>query len=78
VQLWDLRLKTRVPQVLPGHEDAVNDLTFDEDEATLASVSSDRTVRLWNLDKLRAAPRVLRSHEEIITWPRSAQMAECW
>ena len=35
--------------ILHGHTDAVEGIAFSPDSQTLASVSSDRTVRLWNV-----------------------------
>jgi WD40 repeat protein len=49
VTLWDTN--TRQPRaVLKGHERLVNSLAFSPENHTLASASSDGTVRLWDVE----------------------------
>ena len=40
--------------VLSGHEDSVNSATFSHDGRLLASASTDRAIKLWNLESGRA------------------------
>jgi WD40 repeat protein len=61
VRLLDARThETVVP--FGGHEQEVISATFSPDSRLLASCSSDRTVRLWELDN--GACRVLRGHTD--------------
>ncbi|MHC1766717.1 MAG: WD40 repeat domain-containing serine/threonine protein kinase [Verrucomicrobiia bacterium] len=47
VHVWDLR--TRAERRFSGHRDAILGLAFSPDGETLASVSSDTTLRLWDV-----------------------------
>ena len=50
------------PMVLTGHTAIVRNLIFSRDSRTLASISEDRTIRLWDLtDALTDSGRVPRS-----------------
>ena len=52
IRLWDLSDRNRpvaFSQTLIGHRDGVTSLAFSPDGHTLASGSSDETVRLWNV-----------------------------
>ncbi len=51
----------RVPDALKGHTDSVNAVAFSSDGATLASGSSDGTVRLWDVAR-RELLGILRGH----------------
>lgn len=49
-------------RVLCGHSGAVYDIAFSPDGATLYSVSSDRTMRIWDVES--GTPRGLLEHSE--------------
>ena len=50
-----------------GHEDWITTLAFSPDGSSLATGSSDNTVRLWNVSEPGAEPVVLRGHEDDIS-----------
>ena len=52
VRLWDVASRRQVGPPLTGHTDAVYSVAFSPDGKTLASGSSDRSVRLWNVPQL--------------------------
>ena len=57
---------------LPGHEDWVKSLSFQEDVAgpsvlTLASASQDGTIRLWNIEKITRNDNPRRKEAECLT-----------
>jgi WD40 repeat protein len=54
--VYDVREKNR----LQGHLDAVSSISFSPDGKTIASASSDTTIRLWNLDE--QSIKTLRRH----------------
>lgn len=51
------------PATLTGHSGAVNAVAYSPDGGTIASGSSDGTVRLWNLAR-HSSTRVLHGHSE--------------
>jgi WD40 repeat protein len=53
VQLWDVATASRLTS-LEGHEGKVNCLAYSPDGTRLASGSSDRTVRLWDVTGCRS------------------------
>mmetsp|Transcript_748 Transcript_748/g.1391 ORF Transcript_748/g.1391 Transcript_748/m.1391 type:complete len:490 (-) Transcript_748:13-1482(-) len=64
VHLWDLEVMELLVS-LRGHSDQVWEVKFSTNETTLASCSSDKTVRLW--DTQDGSPLgVLRGHEAAI------------
>lgn len=51
VQIFDRESGSSQAQVLRGHEDAITDLLF-QDEQTLVSSSLDSKIKVWNIPKL--------------------------
>jgi serine/threonine protein kinase len=62
--VWTMADLLREPTALIGHEPLtfVNRLDISEDNLTLVSASSDKTVRLWNM-KDRTPKAILRGHQ---------------
>jgi WD40 repeat protein len=57
------------PRILTGHEATIEHIVFNHDGNFMATASSDKSVRLWNLKKLNAQPIVLEDHKD---WVRTA------
>lgn len=55
-------LKGGLVAVLRGHQDAVRSIAVSSDGRQVASGSSDKTARVWDVAS-RAAPKILRGHE---------------
>ncbi|HYC86005.1 MAG TPA: High-affnity carbon uptake protein Hat/HatR [Chryseosolibacter sp.] len=56
-------------RVLSGHRATIEHIVFNHNGPFMATTSNDKTVRLWNLDKLNQQPIVLDDHED---WVRTA------
>jgi WD40 repeat protein len=52
---------------LLSHEKTVTTVAFSPDGKRLASGSTDMTVRVWNLEKPKAEPLILRGHRNYVT-----------
>ena len=59
VKVWDATTGEEAHALPPAHVLDIQSVDFGSDSSELASVSSDGTTRLWNLDDPTAGPRVL-------------------
>lgn len=66
IALWDATQPSAPLHVFEGHENAVQALAYDPNQAVLASGSADKTVRLWNLKTLKQKRRY-RGSSDFIT-----------
>ncbi|MEB3831764.1 WD40 repeat domain-containing protein [Phormidium sp. CCY1219] len=67
IKLWSLARATRLPPgsrkqtpltTLEGHEGAITTLAISGDGQTLVSGSSDKTIKIWKLDRSSGVPRM--------------------
>jgi WD40 repeat protein len=54
----------RERNLIEGHTDKVNDVSFSPDGKTIASVSNDGTIRLWSLDGKLLQPPFLAKEKK--------------
>ena len=72
IKLWEISqkenkvLELKEKNVPGGHESRVNAVAFSPDGKLLASGSSDKSVRIWNLEHLDRDPIVLLDHQSWI------------
>ncbi len=62
----DVRIVTNagiVRRVLNGHKSHIEQIKFSHSGQFIATASKDKTMRLWNLDKLNELPDVLSDHD---------------
>ncbi|ORX62274.1 WD40 repeat-like protein [Hesseltinella vesiculosa] len=68
VHLWNIKDRNDqglgiVTRELVGHEGVIFGVRFSHDGCTLASVSDDRTIRIWDLAQPASSPRVIFGHD---------------
>lgn len=51
-------------RILSGHTSTIQHISFNHKGTFMATASNDKTVRLWNLDRLREQPIVLNDHAD--------------
>jgi WD40 repeat protein len=51
-------------RTLSGHTSGIEQIRFNHGGTFMATASKDKTVRLWNMDKLREQPIVLSDHKD--------------
>nr|HPH47311.1 High-affnity carbon uptake protein Hat/HatR [Chryseolinea sp.] len=49
---------------LPGHESSIEDIQFNHAGTFMATASKDKTVRLWNMNRLKEQPIKLSDHRD--------------
>jgi WD40 repeat protein len=69
IRLWDLNAPTEAPVFLQGHDSAIRDIAFSKNVRWLASVSSDGTIRLWDMDSV-FSPRMTDDTglDDLLVW----------
>jgi WD40 repeat protein len=63
VKIYDNQAGMMV-RILSGHTSGIEQIRFNHAGTFMASASKDKTVRLWNMDKLREQPIVLSDHKD--------------
>jgi WD40 repeat protein len=53
-----------VIRTLPGHESSIEEIQFNHAGTFMASASKDKTVRLWNMSRLKEQPIKLSDHRD--------------
>ncbi|MCX7737008.1 MAG: hypothetical protein N2319_09870 [Candidatus Kapabacteria bacterium] len=77
ILLWEIdgnfdtkKLEEINPKILNGHTGIVNSISFSSDNQELASVGSDKTLRIWNLNNLENSKVLERSEAKLtdVVW----------
>jgi WD40 repeat protein len=63
VKIFD-RQSNLVIRVLSGHSSAIEQIRFNHSGSFMATASKDKTVRLWNMNRLKEQPIVLSDHSD--------------
>lgn len=63
VKIFDAQA-SMVVRVLSGHSSAIEQIRFNHAGTFMATASKDKTVRLWNMNKLKEQPIVLSDHRD--------------
>jgi WD40 repeat protein len=53
-----------VIRTLPGHESSIEEIQFNHAGTFMATASKDKTVRLWNMNRLKEQPIKLSDHRD--------------
>lgn len=52
-------------RILSGHTSAIEQIKFSNSGKFMATASKDKSIRLWNLEKLREQPLLIRDQEAV-------------
>jgi energy-coupling factor transporter ATP-binding protein EcfA2 len=63
VKIYDTQSGLTV-RTLSGHTSAIEQITFNHAGSFMATASKDKTVRLWNMNRLKEQPQVLSDHRD--------------
>jgi energy-coupling factor transporter ATP-binding protein EcfA2 len=63
IKIYDL-LSNLVVRTLSGHTSGIEEVRFNHAGTFMASASKDKTVRLWNMNRLQEQPIVLSDHRD--------------
>jgi WD40 repeat protein len=63
VKIYDSQ-SAMVIRTLSGHTSTIEQITFNHSGGFMATASKDKTVRLWNLNRLKEQPMVLSDHRD--------------
>ncbi|MCV9385832.1 WD40 repeat domain-containing protein [Reichenbachiella ulvae] len=61
--LYDLE-KKKIKRIISGHQSAVTDVDFSNDNQHLLTASRDATTRIWDINNSRVMPLILDDHED--------------